>query len=184
MPLSGIVTVIRCGGRAQPGQGWWDEEATGSALSSPLPSRFDQPRGLALPRLRLSFRDVELILAGRGVVVSYESMRRWCLKFGASFANSLADVGSDLETNGTWMRSSSGSRANCTIPGAPSIKTGSGSTSWCKVAAMQGQPSASSSGFSRAYSMCRASSSPTSWATTAWRSARFRLRLSTARAAT
>ena len=27
----------------------------------------------------LSFRDVELILAERGVVVSYESIRRWCL---------------------------------------------------------------------------------------------------------
>jgi putative transposase len=31
----------------------------------------------------LSFRDVELILAERGVSVSYESVRRWCLKFGA-----------------------------------------------------------------------------------------------------
>src|SRR5271157_2038980 len=37
----------------------------------------------------LSFRDVELLLAERGVVVSYESIRRWCLKFGASFANRL-----------------------------------------------------------------------------------------------
>ena len=37
----------------------------------------------------LSFRDVELILAERGVIVSYESVRRWCLKFGASFASSL-----------------------------------------------------------------------------------------------
>jgi putative transposase len=37
----------------------------------------------------LSFRDVELILAERGVIVSYESIRRWCLKFGASFASSL-----------------------------------------------------------------------------------------------
>ena len=37
----------------------------------------------------LSFRDVELILAERGVIVSYESIRRWCLKFGASFANNL-----------------------------------------------------------------------------------------------
>ncbi|GAB0119793.1 IS6 family transposase [Acidisoma sp. 7E03] len=36
-----------------------------------------------------SFRDVELILAERGVIVSYESIRRWCLKFGAGFANSL-----------------------------------------------------------------------------------------------
>jgi putative transposase len=37
----------------------------------------------------LSFRDVELILAERGVIVSYESIRRWCLKFGASFAKKL-----------------------------------------------------------------------------------------------
>lgn len=39
--------------------------------------------------LSLSFRDVQLILAERGVIVSYESIRRWCLKFGASFASSL-----------------------------------------------------------------------------------------------
>jgi putative transposase len=37
----------------------------------------------------LSFRDVELILAERGVVVSYESIRRWCLKFAAGFADKL-----------------------------------------------------------------------------------------------
>src|ERR1700709_924036 len=37
----------------------------------------------------LSLRDVELILAERGVIVSYESIRRRCLKFGASFASSL-----------------------------------------------------------------------------------------------
>ena len=37
----------------------------------------------------LSFRDVELILAERGVIVSYESIRRWCGKFGASFAAKL-----------------------------------------------------------------------------------------------
>jgi putative transposase len=33
----------------------------------------------------LSFRDVELILAERGVIVSYESIRRWCRKFGTGF---------------------------------------------------------------------------------------------------
>jgi putative transposase len=37
--------------------------------------------------LYLSRRDVELLLAKRGVVVSYESVRRWCRKFGQSFAN-------------------------------------------------------------------------------------------------
>ena len=37
----------------------------------------------------LSFRDVELLLAERGVIVSYESIQRWCIKFGASFADKL-----------------------------------------------------------------------------------------------
>jgi putative transposase len=34
----------------------------------------------------LSLREVELILAERGVVVSHESIRNWCRKFGADFA--------------------------------------------------------------------------------------------------
>src|ERR1700743_1842180 len=37
----------------------------------------------------LSLRDVELILAERGVIVSYETVRRWCKKFAASFADRL-----------------------------------------------------------------------------------------------
>ncbi len=37
----------------------------------------------------LSLRDVELILAERGVVVSHESIRRWRLHFGAEFAAKL-----------------------------------------------------------------------------------------------
>lgn len=37
----------------------------------------------------LSLRDVELILAERGVVVTHESIRLWCLKFGADFARRL-----------------------------------------------------------------------------------------------
>jgi putative transposase len=37
----------------------------------------------------LSLRDVELILAERGILVSYETVRRWCNKFGASFADRL-----------------------------------------------------------------------------------------------
>jgi putative transposase len=39
--------------------------------------------------LSLSLRDVELILAERGVVVSYESIRRWVLRFGTDFAGKL-----------------------------------------------------------------------------------------------
>src|SRR5437763_3492454 len=37
----------------------------------------------------LSLRDVELILAERGVIVTRESIRHWCRKFGADFAGRL-----------------------------------------------------------------------------------------------
>ena len=34
----------------------------------------------------LSLRDVELLLAERGIIVSYETVRRWCQKFGQKAA--------------------------------------------------------------------------------------------------
>jgi transposase-like protein len=34
-------------------------------------------------RFALSFRDVEEMLAMRGVVLTYETVREWCLKFGS-----------------------------------------------------------------------------------------------------
>jgi putative transposase len=34
-------------------------------------------------RFCLSFRDVEDLLAERGIIVSYETIRQWCQKFGA-----------------------------------------------------------------------------------------------------
>jgi transposase-like protein len=40
-------------------------------------------------RFTLSFRDVEDLLAERGVDVSYETVRRWVLKFGPLFASEL-----------------------------------------------------------------------------------------------
>ncbi|MGC1443818.1 MAG: IS6 family transposase [Burkholderiaceae bacterium] len=40
-------------------------------------------------RFSLSFRDVEELLAQRGVTVSYESIRRWCLKFGPMYQRTL-----------------------------------------------------------------------------------------------
>jgi len=37
----------------------------------------------------LSLREVETILAERGVIVSHESIRAWGLRFGRAFANAL-----------------------------------------------------------------------------------------------
>lgn len=40
-------------------------------------------------RFTLSYRDVEELLAERGVEVSYETVRRWVLKFGPAIASNL-----------------------------------------------------------------------------------------------
>jgi putative transposase len=40
-------------------------------------------------RFPLSLRDVEQMMAQRGVVVSYETIHQWCRKFGQAYANEL-----------------------------------------------------------------------------------------------
>ena len=40
-------------------------------------------------RFGLSFRDVEDLLAERGITVTYESIRQWCLTFGLDYARRL-----------------------------------------------------------------------------------------------
>jgi len=40
-------------------------------------------------RFNLSHRDIEDLLAARGIVVSYESVRLWCNKFGPKYARRL-----------------------------------------------------------------------------------------------
>ena len=40
-------------------------------------------------RFNLSHRDIEDLLAERGITVSYETIRLWCIKFGAMYARRL-----------------------------------------------------------------------------------------------
>ena len=40
-------------------------------------------------RFCLSFRDAEDLLAQRGITVSYETIRQWCLTFGPEYARTL-----------------------------------------------------------------------------------------------
>ena len=40
-------------------------------------------------RFSLSFRDVEDLLAQRGITVTYETIRRWCRTFGRAYARRL-----------------------------------------------------------------------------------------------
>jgi len=51
-------------------------------------------------RFTLSFRDVEEMLAERGIDVSYETIRYWTLKFGRLFAQNLRRSGS--RPTGRW----------------------------------------------------------------------------------
>ena len=37
----------------------------------------------------LSFRDIEKMMLYRGVTVTYEAIRGWCLKFAQSYANQI-----------------------------------------------------------------------------------------------
>ncbi len=40
-------------------------------------------------QLSLSFRQVEDLLAKRGIIVLYETVRQWCRKFGRDYARQL-----------------------------------------------------------------------------------------------
>ena len=69
--------------------------------SRPMPSPSPSYRGYRFPseiishavwlyhRFCLSFRDVEDLLAQRGVTVSYETIRHWCQTFGLDYARQL-----------------------------------------------------------------------------------------------
>src|SRR5580765_8034586 len=43
-------------------------------------------------RFCLSFRDVEELLAERGIIVSYETIRIWCQKFGTDYEISAVQI--------------------------------------------------------------------------------------------
>jgi putative transposase len=70
-------------------------------VSAPVPSELPSYRGYRYPaeiighavwlyfRFSLSLRDVEELLAERGVTVTYETIRAWCSKFGPNYAAGL-----------------------------------------------------------------------------------------------
>jgi putative transposase len=70
-------------------------------VSAPAPSELPSYRGYRYPaevisyavwlyyRFSLSLRDVEELLAERGVSVTYETIRAWCAKFGPTYAAGL-----------------------------------------------------------------------------------------------
>jgi hypothetical protein len=91
----------------------------------------------------LSLRDVELILAARGIVVSYETIREWSLRFGRTYAKALKRRRPNPVTSGFWTKFSSAFEANCTTSGERLISMGTCSTCWSRAVATRRQPSAS-----------------------------------------
>jgi len=51
-------------------------------------------------RFTMSYRDVEELLAERGIDVSYETVRRWALKFGIDYARRIKNEGPNRIQNG------------------------------------------------------------------------------------
>ena len=73
-------------------------------------------------RFCLSFRDIEELLAERGVTVSYEAVRQWCLKFGPLFAKSCGIAKGDSATPGISTNFLSRFKGNVTTCGGQWIK--------------------------------------------------------------
>src|ERR1700709_188832 len=86
---SGIVTVTGLGRLEGGGRDWDMTPPPDPHYRHRFPAEIISHAVWLYHVFSLSLRDVELILAERGVVVSYETVRRWCKKFAASFANRL-----------------------------------------------------------------------------------------------
>src|SRR6202023_3549332 len=75
---------------SQPSQWVSFQSATWVRITAPLsPAAVIEHAVWLYHCFSLSLQDVELILAVRGIVVSYESIREWGLRFSRIFANML-----------------------------------------------------------------------------------------------
>jgi len=85
-------------------------------------------------RFSLSYRDIEEMMAQRGVRVTYESIRQWCLKFGQAIADELRRCrprpGEKWHLDEVYLKID-----RPTTCGGPSISRGSCSTSSRRVGA-------------------------------------------------
>src|ERR1700756_1334265 len=85
-------------------------------------------------RFTLSYRDVEELLAERGLDISYETIRCWVLKFGPMIARRLRRCRSQRAIVGTSTRWWFGSPAS-----VPSITWARSSICWSSVGATLGR---------------------------------------------
>ncbi len=89
----------------------------------------------------LSLRLVEEMLLERGIVVAYETIRRWAMKFGLDYARRLNRKKPGRRDVWHLEEASSRSTARGAIYGAPSTRTATSSTKSSRFAAMPRPPS-------------------------------------------
>ena len=87
-------------------------------------------------RFTLSYRDVEELLAERGLDLSYETVRRWVLKFGPAIARQLRQR--RPRPSNRWHLDEMVVRI-AGISGVPSITKARCSTCWFSAVATLGQ---------------------------------------------
>ncbi len=78
-------------------------------------------------RFTLSLRDVAELMLARGIVVSYETIRTWCAKFGPEYTRGLRRRTPDPAINGFWMGCSSRSAESGSTCGGRAIRQGTSS---------------------------------------------------------
>ena len=123
-------------------------------------------------RFPLSFREVEELMLQRGVVVSYETIRQWCAKFGPGYAAGLRRrqprPGDKWHLDEVFL-TINGRRTTC---GGPSTRTATSSTSWSNLAGMPWPPSGSSANCSPSSAVSSGAGHRQAAPATRWRTAR------------
>ena len=95
MSLKGIVNLDHCG------QTWSMNSTRSLYRGHRYPREIIGHAVWVYYRFGISLRDVEDLLAERGITVSYETIRQWCLKFGPEYARQLKRRQSHL--GDTWF---------------------------------------------------------------------------------
>ena len=103
-------------------------------------------------RFHLSLRDVQDLLAERGIIVSHEAIRLWSTKFGPTYAAGLRR--SRARSGDKWhldevLLKIRGNAAGC---GGPSTSTVSCWTSWSRIGATRHQLSGSCNAYCKVVS--------------------------------
>ena len=88
-PYRGTVTLVSVGDLGEVPVGLPPQRRRTRATATLFFKLSTTACGLYCSGLPLSFREVEELMLVRGVAVSYETILRWCAKFGQVYANQL-----------------------------------------------------------------------------------------------